>query len=66
MESSTRPFIGTGLAGLGWVIIHVTSDMLRNRPWLIVQRVIAAPRAAGCPWPDESGLMTREFAKRVS
>ena len=54
------------LAEHGWVIIHVTSDMFRDRPWLIVQRVVAALRAAGCPWLAECGLLAREFEKRVS
>ena len=54
------------LAEHGWVIIHVTSDMLRDRPWLVLQRVVAALRAAGCPWLAECGLVAREFEKRVS
>ena len=54
------------LAHHGWAIIHVTSDMLRNRPWLIVQRVVEALRNAGCPWLDECRVMSREFEKRVS
>ncbi len=53
------------LAEQGWVIIHVTSDMLRNRPWLVVQRVVAALRAAGCRWLGECGVIARELAKRV-
>jgi len=54
------------LAHHGWVIIHVTSDMLRNRPWLIVQRVVEALQKAGCPWLDECRVMSREFQNRVS
>jgi hypothetical protein len=46
------------LAEQGWVLIHVTSDMLRNRPWLIVQR--------DCACLVECGVMPRESGKRVS
>jgi len=54
------------LAHHGWVIIHVTPDMLRNRPWLIVQQVIEALRKGGCPRLDERRVMSRESKKRVS
>lgn len=54
------------LAERGWVIIHVSSDMLANRPWLIVQRVVEALRKAGCPWVDECRPMSRKSQKRVS
>lgn len=50
------------LAERGWSIIHVTSDMLRNRKWLIVQRTIEALRRAGCTWLDECRDTTREIA----
>ena len=54
------------LAEQGWVIIRVSSDMLRHRPWLFVRRVVDALRAAGCPWLVECGVMAREFAMRVA
>jgi hypothetical protein len=54
------------LAEHGWVIVHVTSDMLRYRPWLIVQRVVAALRAGGCPWFAECRLMPREIEMCVA
>jgi hypothetical protein len=36
------------LARLGWVIIRVSYEMLRNRPEVVLQRVRDALRAAGC------------------
>ena len=37
------------IEGLGWRIIHVSADMLRNRPHVIVERTRDALRAAGAP-----------------
>ncbi|MBS9532134.1 hypothetical protein KIH27_00870 [Mycobacterium sp. M1] len=37
------------LQARGWVIIRVSSDLLRYRPGIVVARVSAALRAAGCP-----------------
>jgi hypothetical protein len=34
----------------GWIIVRVSADMLRYRPWVVVARVVEALRAAGCPW----------------
>lgn len=46
------------LAAQGWVIIRVSSDLLKYRPEVVVARVCAALRAAGCPWvPPNVGLM---------
>jgi hypothetical protein len=36
------------LEALGWTIIRVSGEMLRKRPRLVVERVRAALRAAGC------------------
>lgn len=37
------------LEALGWRIIRVSDQILRNRPYVIVERVRAALRAAGAP-----------------
>jgi Protein of unknown function (DUF559) len=39
------------LAALGWVIIRVSSDLLRYRPEVVVARVCVALRQAGAEWP---------------
>jgi very-short-patch-repair endonuclease len=39
------------LAALGWLIIRVSSDLLRYRPEVVVARVCAALRQAGAEWP---------------
>ena len=54
------------LAELGWTVIHVTSDLLDNRRWLLVQRTVDALRNAGCPWVDERRETARENLYRVS
>jgi hypothetical protein len=36
------------LEALGWRIVRVSGEMLRNRPWAVVQRAQAALRSAGC------------------
>jgi hypothetical protein len=36
------------LAEHGWIIVRVSADMLRYRPWVVVARVVEALRAAGC------------------
>lgn len=48
----------------GWRIIRVSSQLLRHAPRVVVERVVAALTAAGCPieWP----LMTRNSLGRVS
>jgi very-short-patch-repair endonuclease len=43
------------LTAHGWIIIRVSADMLRNRPWLIVRRAVEALQSRGCPWLDECG-----------
>jgi very-short-patch-repair endonuclease len=37
------------LEALEWRIVRVSADMLRNRPWVIVERTRRALLAAGCP-----------------
>jgi hypothetical protein len=44
------------LAEQGWIIVRVSADMLRYRPWMVAARTIDALRAAGCPWLAECGL----------
>jgi very-short-patch-repair endonuclease len=39
------------LAALGWLIIRVSSDLLRYRPEVVVARVCVALRQAGAEWP---------------
>jgi Protein of unknown function (DUF559) len=39
------------LAALGWLIIRVSSDLLRHRPEVVVARVCVALRQAGAEWP---------------
>lgn len=48
----------------GWRIIRVNSQLLRQAPGVVINRVVAALKAAGCPvqWP----LMTRDWLGRVS
>lgn len=43
----------------GWIIVRVTADMLRYRPWVIVNRVVDALRAAGCTWLADCGIEER-------
>lgn len=47
------------LAVRGWVLIRVSAELLRCRPQVIVERVCAALRAAGCPWLGECGSEAR-------
>lgn len=48
----------------GWRIVRVNSQLLRSAPGLVIDRVVAALSAAGCPieWPLEA----RFSLKRVS
>ena len=39
------------LAALGWLIVRVSSDLLRYRPEVVVGRVCVALRQAGADWP---------------
>jgi hypothetical protein len=39
------------LAALGWLMIRVSSDLLRYRPEVVVARVCVALRQAGAEWP---------------
>lgn len=47
------------LAEMGWRIVHVGADMLRNRPWVLVHRTCDALRANGCTWVDECEIVPR-------
>jgi hypothetical protein len=37
------------LKRLGWQVVHVNSEQLRTRPWIVAERVRDALRAAGAP-----------------
>jgi hypothetical protein len=52
------------LQSCGWSIIRVSSDLLRHAPGVVIERVLAALTAAGCPvdWP----LAPRLSLNRVS
>jgi very-short-patch-repair endonuclease len=54
------------LAERGWIIIRVNSELLRNRPHVVVQRVCAALRAHGCSWLDECGVDPRFLLRTVA
>jgi very-short-patch-repair endonuclease len=47
------------LAARGWIIIRVSSELLRYRPAVVVARICDALRAAGCPWVGECGVNAR-------
>lgn len=47
------------LAARGWIIIRVSSDLLRYRPAVLVVRICTALRTTGCPWVAECGLDAR-------
>jgi uncharacterized protein DUF559 len=48
------------LVALGWLIIRVSSDLLRYRPEVVVARVCAALRQAGAEWPVIAHIL-RDF-----
>jgi very-short-patch-repair endonuclease len=39
------------LSARGWIIVRVGADLLRYRPWVILERVCVALRQAGAEWP---------------
>lgn len=47
------------LAEMGWRVVRVGGDMLRNRPWVIVRRTCDALRANRCDWLDDCGVVPR-------
>lgn len=47
------------LAARGWIIIRVSSNLLRYRPEVVIARICDALRAAGCPWVAKCGLNAR-------
>jgi hypothetical protein len=53
------------LAARRW-IVRVSAEMLRCRPWVIVERVVDALRAAGCSWLDECGVVSRSSGRSVA
>jgi uncharacterized protein DUF559 len=57
------------LLARGWLIIRVSSEMLRYRPHVIVARVCTALRAKGAQWPGGTsrlrGIMSRVKRFRV-
>ena len=54
------------LADRRWTIIRVSAELLRYRPWVIVERVIDALRAAQCSWLAECQPMSRFSRFRVA
>jgi very-short-patch-repair endonuclease len=50
----------------GWIIVRVSADILRYRPWVVVTRAVDALRAAGCPWLAECGVELRSARGRVA
>lgn len=54
------------LASLGWRIVHVSNDLLRYRPGVVVARTCAALQAAGCTWLAECGVDERFLRGRVA
>jgi hypothetical protein len=49
------------LQELGWRIVRVSADMLRDRPGVIVARTRAALRAAG--WPGDETRLSAHFSR---
>jgi hypothetical protein len=54
------------LGALGWRMVHVSSDLLRYRPGVVVARTAAALEAAGCTWLGDCGLDARFLRRRVA
>lgn len=54
------------LSKRGWRIIRVSAELLRYRPWVIVERVMEALRAASCPWLAECRLPPRFSRESVA
>jgi very-short-patch-repair endonuclease len=50
------------LAARGWVIIRVSTNLLRYRPAVVIARTCSALRAAGCPWVPECQVEGRRSA----
>ncbi len=48
------------LGALGWLIVRVSSDLLRYRPEVVVVRVCAALRQAGAQWPVIARILRDE------
>jgi hypothetical protein len=54
------------LEALGWRMVHVSSDLLRYRPGVVVARTCAALETAGCTWLGECGVDARFLGRRVA
>ena len=54
------------LTARDWLIIRVSAELLRCRPWVIVERVRDALRAKGCPWLDECHVVHRDWRRSVA
>jgi len=54
------------LGALGWRMVHVSSDLLRWRPGVVVARTCSALEAAGCTWLAECGIDARFLRRRVA
>ncbi|MEU0497875.1 DUF559 domain-containing protein [Mycobacterium sp. NPDC006124] len=50
------------LTALGWRIVRVSADLLRERRTVVLHRVFAALAASGCPWLDECAVIPRQLA----
>lgn len=49
------------LTARDWLIIRVSAELLRDRPWVVIDRVRDALRARGCPWVGECPVKQRDW-----
>lgn len=54
------------LTAKDWLIIRVSAELLRCRPWVVVDRVRDALRAKDCPWVDECRVVHRDWRRGVA
>jgi hypothetical protein len=54
------------LAARGWIIVRVDADLLRRRKGVLIDRVVAALAARGCPWLPERLVVSRTSSKFVA
>jgi hypothetical protein len=47
-----RPAKTADTLRLGWRVVRVSSDLLLERPEVVIARVLDALREAAAPWPD--------------
>lgn len=50
------------LHALGWIIVRVNAEILYRRPWVIVERTMAALRERNCPWLANAGYRHAKVA----